>query len=114
MSSRTTTTLTKGLRGLLVGLAVTLAMLGALLLGGGTGTAHAYTDSEQQYLMQLSLEQVPVANDIKLNNGYPACNHLRNGAQPWPELYAMSQSSGWSQEDSARVLVAAGIRALCR
>lgn len=27
-------------------LAVTSVMLGALLIGGGTGTAHAYTDSD--------------------------------------------------------------------
>jgi hypothetical protein len=33
-----------------------------------------------------------------------------SNAQPRPELYAMSQSSGWSQEDSAGVLVAAQAR----
>lgn len=101
-----TTTLKRGLRGAPLGLMVALVPLGAAL-SGGVGTAHAYTDNEQHYLMQLSVEQVSGANDIKLDNGYTACNHLRNGAQPWPELSAMSQSSGWSQEDSARVLVAA-------
>jgi hypothetical protein len=79
----------------------------AAALSGGAGTAHAYNGNEQQYLSQLSVEEVPGANDIKLDNGYTACAHLRNGAQPWPELTAMSTTSGWSQEDSARVLVAA-------
>jgi len=101
-----------GLKGALLGLMVALMQFGAAL-SGGVGTAHAYTENEQQYLNQLSLEQVPGANDIKLSNSYTACNHLRNGAQPWPEVSAMSQSSGWSQSNSARVLVAA-IWWLCR
>jgi Protein of unknown function (DUF732) len=98
--------LNKGLKRSLLGVMVALALLGAVF-SGGAGTAHAYNANEQQYLSQLSLEAVPGGNDVKLGNGYTACNHLRNGAQPWPELSAMSQSSGWSQEDSARVLVAA-------
>lgn len=95
-----------GLKAALVGVMVTAVPLGAGLFGG-VGTAHAYTGNEQGYLSQLSLERVPGADDIKVDNGYTVCNHLRNGAQPWPELSVMSRTSGWSQEDSARVLVAA-------
>lgn len=101
-----TTTLKRGVIGILLGLMVALVQVGAAL-SGGVGTAHAYTENEQQYLNQLSLEQVGGAGAVKLSNGYTACNDLRNGAQPWPELSAMSQSSGWTKEDSARVLVAA-------
>jgi hypothetical protein len=98
--------LKKRLKQSLLGVMLALVPLAAAL-SGGVGTAHAYNGNEQQYLSQLSLEGVPGGNDIKLDNGYTACNHLRNGAQPWPELSVMSQNSGWSQEDSARVLVAA-------
>src|SRR6476620_7084009 len=77
MSSMTTTTLTKGLKGLLPGLALTGAMLGATLFDGGTGTAHAHTDSEAHYLFQLNELQVPGSDQSKLNLGNEVCAALR-------------------------------------
>lgn len=94
-----------GLKGGLSGCVAVLFL--SLALPCGVGTAHAYTASEEQFLNQLSLEQVPGPNDLMLDNGYTACNHLRTGALPRPELRVMSQGTGWSQENAARVLVAA-------
>ena len=73
----TTTTLTKGLRGLLLGLMAALALL------SGTGTAHAYTDNEQNYLFQLgpSMLQVPSSDEAKLTNGYKVCADLKSGPE---------------------------------
>jgi hypothetical protein len=44
--------------------------LGAAL--SGTGTAHAYTDNERNYLFQLGPDmlQVPGSDGDKLQNGY--------------------------------------------
>ena len=94
------------LKAALPGLVAALVFLG-VALSDGIGTAHAYTASEEQFLNQLSLEQVPGPNDLMLDNGYTACNHLRAGALPRPELRVMSQGTGWSEENAARVLVAA-------
>jgi len=49
--------LVKWTTALLHSLAATPAMLGAMLFG--IGTAHAYTANEEEYLNQLSQEQVP-------------------------------------------------------
>jgi hypothetical protein len=94
------------LKGALPGCVAALMFLG-LVLWGGVGTAHAYTANEEQFLNQLSLEQVPGPNDPKVNDGYNACNHLRAGAQPWSELRVMSHYTGLSEEQAARVLTAA-------
>lgn len=93
----TATPLTRRLRGALLGLTVNLATLGALLFGG-TGTAHAYTGDEQNYLYQLgpSALQVPGSNEGKLNNGYMVCTDLRNGGSPLAEVYTLQQRSGLS------------------
>jgi Protein of unknown function (DUF732) len=94
------------LKGALSG-CVAVSMFLGLALSCGVGTAHAYTANEEQFLNQLTLEQVPGPNDPKLNDGYNACNHLRAGAQPWSELRVMSQYTGLSEEQAARVLTAA-------
>src|SRR6185312_12353236 len=85
-----------GTGGLLFGLAVTLPMLGAFLFGGGTGTAHAYTDSEQNYLFQLGPEMLnlPGPNDIKLKAGYAVCDYLRGGGQPMGAVNLLKPSVG--------------------
>jgi Protein of unknown function (DUF732) len=93
------------LKGLLLGLMAVLAFLGAAL--SGIGTAHAYTDSEQQYLMQLNELQAPGSDQTKLANGYAICDELRGGAQPWPEVYSVSRRSGMSVYYSTNELLEA-------
>jgi hypothetical protein len=53
------------------------AFLGVLL--SGTGTAHAYTDTEVHYLLQLNELQVPGSDETKLNLGNEVCVALRAG-----------------------------------
>jgi hypothetical protein len=74
----------KGLRGLLPGAAVSLAILGALL--SGTGPAHAYTDSEMHYLLQFNELQVPGSDQTKVNLSNEVCVALRPGDRPGADI----------------------------
>jgi hypothetical protein len=95
------------LKGLLLGLMAVLALLGAAL--SGSGTAHAYTDNERNYLFQLGPDmlQVPGSDQTKLATGYAICDELRGGAQPWPEVYSVSRRSGMSVYYSTNELLEA-------
>ena len=65
--------------------------LGAAL--SGTGTAHAYTDNERNYLFQLGPDmlQVPGSDGDKLKNGYVVCDYLRGDGQPLTAVNALQR-----------------------
>jgi hypothetical protein len=107
MSPMTTTTLTKGLRGLLLGLMAALALLGAAL--SGTGTAHAYTDNERNYLLQLGPDmlQVPGSDQTKLNLGNEVCVALRAGDRPRADISVLQQRTGLSLYAATNVVMEA-------
>jgi hypothetical protein len=88
-------------------LAVTSVMLGALLIGGGTGTAHAYTDSEAHYLFQLNELQVPGSDQTKLNLGNEVCAALRAGDRPRADIPVLQQRTGLSFYAATNVVMEA-------
>lgn len=71
----TTTTLSKGLRELLLGLVVVFAPLGAALSGGGR--AHADT-SQAAYVAALEKVAMPGTADQMLRDGYVICEALNS------------------------------------
>jgi hypothetical protein len=86
--------MTTTVRGLLLGLMVALAILGALL--SGTGIAYAYTGSEVHYLFQLNELQVPGSDQSKLNLGNEVCAALRAGDRPRADISVLQQRTGLS------------------
>jgi hypothetical protein len=63
----------------------------------GTGTAHAYTDNERNYLFQLGPDmlQVPGSDGDKLQNGYWSATTC--GATAWlcPDQNGKSDQAFW-------------------
>jgi hypothetical protein len=71
----TTSTLTKGLRGLMLGLVVALAPLGA----APCGLAHADVNAEVQYVKEVADAGIPGEPNQLLTNGNVMCNAVNTG-----------------------------------
>jgi hypothetical protein len=80
-------------------------MFGALVLG--TGTAHAYTQNEVQYLVQLNELQVPGSDQTKLDWGNDVCAALRQGDRPRADIYVLQQRTGLSLYAATNVVMEA-------
>jgi hypothetical protein len=82
-------------------------MLGALLFGGGTGTAHAYTDNEMHYLAQLNELQVPGSDQTRLKLGNEVCVALRAGDRPRADISVLQQRTELSLYAATNVVMEA-------
>ena len=102
----TTTTLTMGLRGLLLGLVVVLALLGSALFGSA-GEAHAdcrgvpasfrptcVQNDAATYLSDLYVDKVPGSDQDHLNMALQVSQALRWGEQPGTIAETLAQNTG--------------------
>ena len=115
----TTTTLTKGLRGLLLGLVVVLALLGSALFGPA-GQAHAdcrgvpasfrptcVQNDAATYRSDLYVEKVPGSDQDHLNMALQVCQALRRGEQQGTIAETLAQNTRLTQIQAENVVTEA-------
>jgi hypothetical protein len=103
-----TITLMKGLRGLVLGLVVPLAPLGA----APSGLAHADANAEVQYVKEVADEGIPGEPNELLTNGNVMCQALNTGSDVSGVVEGAAPRAGLSVTQAA-FQVGAAVRWLC-